>query len=100
MQPGGDDAQGRHRGVRGHRAAGVDVTLTGLDIAFQEKRIIGSLMGVEPVPLDMPNYVDYYLDGRLRLDEMISGRIKLDEINQAFADMKAGKVARQVIMFT
>jgi len=37
------------------------------DITFQEKRIIGSLMGSNRFRLDMPRYVDFYLDGRLRL---------------------------------
>jgi S-(hydroxymethyl)glutathione dehydrogenase/alcohol dehydrogenase len=57
------------------------------------------MMGGNRFRIDMPKYVQFYLDGRLKLDEMISGRIKLDEVNQAFADMKAGKVARQVIVF-
>ena len=79
--------------------AGVDISLSGLDIVLQGKRILGSMMGGNRFRIDMPKYVDFYLDGRLKLDEMISGRIKLDEINQAFADMKLGKVARQVIVF-
>jgi S-(hydroxymethyl)glutathione dehydrogenase/alcohol dehydrogenase len=79
--------------------AGVDVPLLGLDIVLQGKRILGSMMGGNRFRIDMPKYVGFYLDGRLKLDEMISGRIKLEEINQAFADMKAGKVARQVITF-
>jgi len=79
--------------------AGTDVSLAGLDIVLQGKRILGSMMGGNRFRIDMPKYVSFYLDGRLKLDEMISGRIKLDEVNQAFADMKAGKVARQVIAF-
>jgi S-(hydroxymethyl)glutathione dehydrogenase/alcohol dehydrogenase len=80
--------------------AGVDVSLAGLDIVLQGKRILGSMMGGNRFRIDMPRYVDFYLDGRLKLDEMISGRIRLEDVNQAFADMKAGKVARQVILFS
>jgi S-(hydroxymethyl)glutathione dehydrogenase/alcohol dehydrogenase len=47
----------------------------------------------------MPRFVEMYLDGRLMLDEMISKTISLDEINEAFDDMKAGNVARSVIVF-
>jgi len=47
----------------------------------------------------MPRLVDFYLNGKLRLDEMISQRIELKDINQAFDDMKSGSVARSVIMF-
>lgn len=43
--------------------------------------------------------VDMYLDGRLRLDEMVSAVISLDQINDGFAEMKAGNVARSVIAF-
>ncbi len=47
----------------------------------------------------MPKYVEFYLDGRLRLDEMISSRIPLSEVNTAFDRMRKGEAARQVIMF-
>ncbi len=47
----------------------------------------------------MPKYVDFYLDGRLQLDEMISARIQLDEVNEAFDRMRKGQAARQVIVF-
>ena len=47
----------------------------------------------------MPRYIDFYLDGRLKLDEMVSQRMKLEQINDAFEDMKQGHVARTVLMF-
>jgi S-(hydroxymethyl)glutathione dehydrogenase/alcohol dehydrogenase len=47
----------------------------------------------------MPRYVDMYLDGRLKLDELVSARIGLDDINDGFAAMKQGDVARSVIVF-
>jgi S-(hydroxymethyl)glutathione dehydrogenase/alcohol dehydrogenase len=47
----------------------------------------------------MPRYIDYYLQGRLNLDDMISRRGKLEDVNEAFRAMKAGEVARTVLMF-
>jgi S-(hydroxymethyl)glutathione dehydrogenase/alcohol dehydrogenase len=47
----------------------------------------------------MPRYVDLYLQGRLNLDDLVSKRIRLDQINQAFADLEKGSVARSVILF-
>ncbi len=47
----------------------------------------------------MPRYIDYYLQGRLNLDDMISRRGKLEDVNEAFRAMKAGEVARNVVMF-
>jgi S-(hydroxymethyl)glutathione dehydrogenase/alcohol dehydrogenase len=75
------------------------VELHAADITFQEKRVIGSLMGSNRFRLDMPRYVDFYLDGRLKLDEMISARIGLDGVNDAFESMRKGEAARQVVVF-
>jgi len=49
--------------------------------------------------VDMPRFVDFYLQGKLHLDDMISSRIKLEDINDAFAVLETGEVARSVIMF-
>ena len=75
------------------------VPLSAADIVLQEKKLVGSYMGSNRFRFDMPKYIDFYLDGRLHLDEMISSRIKLDEINDAFDRMRKGEVARQVIVF-
>lgn len=64
-----------------------------------EKKIQGSAMGSNRFRVDMPRYVDLYLQGRLKLDELVSARIKLDEINDGFAEMKKGELARSVIVF-
>jgi S-(hydroxymethyl)glutathione dehydrogenase/alcohol dehydrogenase len=64
-----------------------------------EKRIQGSLMGSNRFPVDMPRLVDFYMSGKLKLDELISRRIKLEQVNEGFAEMKTGELARSVIMF-
>jgi S-(hydroxymethyl)glutathione dehydrogenase/alcohol dehydrogenase len=78
---------------------GTNLELNGLDIVLQGKRVVGSMMGSNRFRIDMPRYVDFYLDGRLKLDEMISQRFGLDDVNKAFDMMKAGEVARSVIAF-
>jgi S-(hydroxymethyl)glutathione dehydrogenase/alcohol dehydrogenase len=75
------------------------VPLSAFDITLQEKKVTGSYMGSNRFRFDMPKYVDFYLDGRLRLDEMISARIGLPEVNTAFDRMRKGEAARQVIVF-
>jgi len=64
-----------------------------------EKRIQGSLMGSNRFRVDMPRYIELYLQGRLKLDELVSARIGLDELNEAFQALRDGSVARSVIVF-
>jgi S-(hydroxymethyl)glutathione dehydrogenase/alcohol dehydrogenase len=78
---------------------GVKVEIPALDVVISEKKIIGSMMGSNRFRIDMPRYVDFYLAGKLKLDEMISARLKLDQVNEAMDKMRAGEVARSVIAF-
>ncbi len=64
-----------------------------------ERKLQGSSMGSNRFRIDMPNYIDFYMQGRLNLDDMISRRGKLEDVNDAFRAMKAGEVARTVLMF-
>ena len=64
-----------------------------------ERKLQGSNMGSNRFRIDMPRYIDFYMQGRLKLDEMISRRGKLEDVNEAFRAMKAGEVARTVLMF-
>jgi S-(hydroxymethyl)glutathione dehydrogenase/alcohol dehydrogenase len=66
---------------------------------LDEKKIQGSNMGSNRFRVDMPRYVDLYMSGRLKLDELVSARIGLEEINQGFEAMRRGEVARSVIAF-
>ena len=77
---------------------GVKIELMGAAF-LQEKKIQGSMMGSNRFRVDMPRFIDFYLAGKLHLDEMVSKRIGLSDINEAFVDMKAGTVARSVIIF-
>jgi S-(hydroxymethyl)glutathione dehydrogenase / alcohol dehydrogenase len=69
-------------------------------VFLREKKIQGSSMGSNRFKVDMPKYVDFYMQGRLKLDEMITRRLQLADINEAFRAMKAGEVARQVMMLS
>ena len=75
------------------------VPISAADLTLQEKNITGSYMGSNAFRFDMPKYIEFYLDGRLHLDEMISSRIKIEEVNDALDLMRQGEAARQVIMF-
>ena len=66
---------------------------------LREKKVQGCSMGSNRFKVDMPRYIDYYRQGRLMLDEMITRRGRLEDVNEAFRAMKAGEVARTVLMF-
>ena len=64
-----------------------------------EKRLQGSSMGSNRFRVDMPRLVDFYMQGRLKLDEMVTRTGQLEDVNEAFRAMKAGEVARTVLTF-
>jgi S-(hydroxymethyl)glutathione dehydrogenase/alcohol dehydrogenase len=64
-----------------------------------ERKLQGSNMGSNRFRIDMPRYVDMYLQGKLDLDAMISTRIPLSEVNAAFDRMRTGEIARDVVVF-
>jgi S-(hydroxymethyl)glutathione dehydrogenase/alcohol dehydrogenase len=77
---------------------GEKIELNGFEF-LMEKRIQGSTMGSNRFRIDMPRFVDFYLDGRLKLDEMLSARLPLENVNDAMDTLTRGEVARQVIVF-
>jgi len=66
---------------------------------LSERRIQGSSMGSNRFRIDMPRYIEFYRQGRLKLDELVTQRMSLEGVNQAFDDMKQGHVARTVLVF-
>jgi S-(hydroxymethyl)mycothiol dehydrogenase len=49
---------------------------------------------------DFPLLSTWYLQGRLKLDELVSRRIQLEQVADAFADMEKGAGLRSVIVFS
>jgi S-(hydroxymethyl)glutathione dehydrogenase/alcohol dehydrogenase len=78
---------------------GSTVELPAWDVVLRGKSILGSMMGSNRFRVDMPTYVDFYLRGELKLDEMISARLPLDQIDEGFEAMRQGSVARSVVVF-
>jgi S-(hydroxymethyl)glutathione dehydrogenase/alcohol dehydrogenase len=59
----------------------------------------GSAFGGVKGRSQLPGYVDRYLAGEIKIDEMITEVLPLNEINEAFELMHAGKVIRSVIKY-
>jgi S-(hydroxymethyl)glutathione dehydrogenase/alcohol dehydrogenase len=77
---------------------GTKIELHGVDF-LRERRIQGCMMGSNRFRTDMPRLIDFYMKGRLHLDEMVSARIRLEDINDGFDALKKGGIARNVIVF-
>jgi S-(hydroxymethyl)glutathione dehydrogenase/alcohol dehydrogenase len=48
---------------------------------------------------DVPKIVDWYMEGKIMIDDLITHRLKLDEINKGFDLMHEGKSIRSVVVF-
>ena len=61
------------------------------------RRLIGSYLGNVKTRTELPKLVDLYLDGKIKLDNLISHRIGLDQIGHGF-DLLASGAARRVVI--
>jgi S-(hydroxymethyl)glutathione dehydrogenase/alcohol dehydrogenase len=48
---------------------------------------------------DVPKIVDWYMNGKINIDDLITHKLKLDDINKGFDLMHAGKSIRSVVVF-
>jgi len=78
-------------------AVGVPVSL--LELTMFQKRLQGAIYGMGSPAREIPRLIGLYRAGALKLDELVTRTYALDEINEAFADMHAGRNVRGVITF-
>ncbi|GJL83874.1 MAG: hypothetical protein DHS20C01_35080 [marine bacterium B5-7] len=48
---------------------------------------------------DVPKIVDWYMDGKINIDDLITHQMPLEQINDAFELMHSGESIRSVINF-
>jgi S-(hydroxymethyl)glutathione dehydrogenase / alcohol dehydrogenase len=85
--------------VVGVARAETEVKIKPATMMLQEKRLQGSVMGSSAFRIDIPLYAQLYMDGRLKLDELLSERISLDGVSVALAQLDKPLVARAVVTF-
>lgn len=73
------------------------VTLNLVTAVLAQPRIIGVNTGSTNFKLDIPRYIDLYLQGRFELDELVSAEISLDEIDAGYRKLLEPDVSRVVI---
>jgi S-(hydroxymethyl)glutathione dehydrogenase/alcohol dehydrogenase len=66
---------------------------------YLDKTIKGCWYGSSNVHEDVPKLLDLWKQGRLKLEELISKEIEVGDVNDAFAAMQKGEVARSVIRY-
>ena len=76
-----------------------DVQLNLFEFAMQRKELVGCIFGNANPRYDIPRLLALYMDGKLKLDEMVTTEYTLDEINQGYRDMRDGKNIRGLIRY-
>ena len=82
--------------IVGMAPTGSEVLIPG-SIAGLEKTVKGCFYGSSRPAVDFPRLVDFYLAGKLKLDQMVTRTYGLDQINEAFDALGRGENARGLI---
>src|SRR5262245_46568488 len=85
--------------IVGMAAMAVRAPIAPYMMALQEKCLRGTIYGSVRPDLDFPKLVDLYLQKRLKVDELVSRTYTIEEINEGFAALRTGQVARGVVTF-
>jgi S-(hydroxymethyl)glutathione dehydrogenase/alcohol dehydrogenase len=48
---------------------------------------------------DVPEIVDWYMEGKINIDDLITHQMPLDDINKAFELMHSGESIRSVVVY-
>ncbi|ETZ44707.1 NDMA-dependent alcohol dehydrogenase [Mycobacterium avium] len=73
------------------------VRLSSTMMALYKKTVKGTLFGDANPTADIPKLLTLYLNGRLKLDELITRRYSLEDVNTGYDDLQAGINIRGII---
>ena len=76
----------------------VEITLSHLSIAAEERVIKGSYMGSCIAQRDIPKYLDMFQTGKLPVDRLLSRKIKFEDLNEAMDRLDDAKTVREVLI--
>jgi S-(hydroxymethyl)glutathione dehydrogenase/alcohol dehydrogenase len=83
----------------------IGVAPAGAEIATRPFQLVtgrvwrGTAFGGAKGRTDVPRIVDWYMSGKLDIDDLITHTMPLDKINEGFRLMHEGKSIRSVVMF-
>jgi NDMA-dependent alcohol dehydrogenase len=81
------------------KADEVGVPINMFELSLFQKRLQGSMFGATAPFRDIPKFLDMYVRGQLKLDEIVTSTYTLDQVNEGYEDLEAGKNIRGVITF-
>jgi S-(hydroxymethyl)glutathione dehydrogenase/alcohol dehydrogenase len=92
-----------------HRGWGVSVIIgvagAGQEIRARPFQLVtgrvwkGTAFGGARGRTDVPRIVDWYMDGKVNIDDLITHKLALQDINRAFDLMHSGESIRSVVIF-
>lgn len=92
-----------HRGwgtsvIVGVAAAGKEISTRPFQLVTG-RRWIGTAFGGARGRTDVPKIVDWYMDGKINIDDLITHRLPLERINEGFDLMSSGDSIRSVVLY-
>jgi NDMA-dependent alcohol dehydrogenase len=76
-----------------------EVAVPVMSLVFEERVLTGSIYGSSRPRIDIPRLIDLYRAGKLLLDELLTRTYPFEHINEAYAALERGEVARSVVTF-
>jgi S-(hydroxymethyl)glutathione dehydrogenase/alcohol dehydrogenase len=84
--------------VIGVAAAGQEISTRPFQLVTG-RHWLGSAFGGARGRTDVPKIVDWYMEGKLKIDELITHTLPLDRINEGFDLMERGESIRSVVVY-
>ncbi|GAB92281.1 NDMA-dependent alcohol dehydrogenase [Gordonia rhizosphera] len=76
-----------------------DVSMSLFDLTAMRKTLKGAWFGNANIRFDIPHLLRLYMEGHLKLDEMITRTYTLDQVNDGYEAMRNAENVRGVIMY-
>jgi NDMA-dependent alcohol dehydrogenase len=77
----------------------MDVQLNLFNLAMFNQALLGTIFGSSSPRLQVPNLLNLFEAGQLKIDEIITQEYTLDQVQQGYDDQAAGTIIRGVIQF-
>ena len=81
-------------------AANTDVKLSLFELTLLQKDLQGAIFGGLAPRAAIPELLNLYQEGQLKLDDLVTTRYSLEDINQGYQDMRDGKNIRGMVVYT